>query len=319
MRQLKSLSYSSLSSFERDAETFYLERLADVRLTREKQGPPAAIGSAFDARVKNRLAADLQIVDDSLEFELLFELQVEQQNRDLAREDSKLAFDAYVNSGAYASLLAELSRSETTPQFESEVSGVIDGVPLLGKPDCRYTLNGTVVILDWKVRSFYSKSGASPTQGFRLCRDGFTDKPTRSHGTTHKKYQPTVVCGMTIHSGSLHEFSGAYADQLSIYSWVLGEPIGSDFIAAIDELVCSPGPRIRVAELRSRVSEEHQRSLLERIKICWETLTSGHIFRDLTPEKSLEKQRMLDETAKNLCGTDEDDVYMAKQGRKGWF
>jgi hypothetical protein len=324
MRELTSLSYSSLSKWETDPETFYMERLADKRIDREPQGEPASVGSAFDAYVKSALAADLGLTTPSLEFEPLFESQVEPHNRDKARVDGAYALACYKRSGEYADLLAELGAA-FDPQLELEASGTVEGIPLMGKPDLMYRhADGSTVIFDWKVKSFYSKHACSPTKGYRLCRDGWALNhalPSRSNGTTHKLFKAIYGC-MTLHDGCLSEFSEDYADQLTIYSWISGTPVGKPFIAAIDELACAPhkkggSPLIRVSELRAPVTTAHQRKLLDRLLRCWNAITSEHVFTDLSLEDSKRKQAMLENAASQMTG--EEGAYFAKQGRKGWF
>lgn len=332
MRRLTSLSYSSLSKWETDPDTFYMERLAEVRIAREPQTMAAAIGSAFDAHVKSALAAGLfgglagGHLPESLHFEPLFESQVEEQNRFRARTDGQYAFDAYCKSGRFRELLSELELSPEAPLLELEASREIDGIPLMGKPDLKYKLSDRhSVIHDWKVKSFYSKHACSPTKGYVMCRDGWAfgeHLPSRSEGKSHKLLKAVQQCGVTFHDGCLSEFSADYADQLSIYSWVSGSPVGEPFLASIDELVCGPSgvdgrPKIRVSELRAIVSRDHQLTLLDRLRRCWAAITSRHVFTDLSLEESQIKQQMLENAAANMTG--EEGMYYAKQGRKGWF
>ena len=59
MRIPKSLSYSSLSLWEKDIDEFYAKYLSDHAAPRLPQTPPMAVGSAFDAEVKAALHAAL--------------------------------------------------------------------------------------------------------------------------------------------------------------------------------------------------------------------------------------------------------------------
>ena len=56
MRTPRSLSYSSLTLFEKDCEEFYMRYLADKAAPRLPQEPPMAVGRAFDAYVKSQLS-----------------------------------------------------------------------------------------------------------------------------------------------------------------------------------------------------------------------------------------------------------------------
>jgi len=315
MRKLKYLSFSSLRVFESDREQFVMEKLADVRAPREPQGMAAAVGSGFDAKVKAELGEALfgKGWNPAFEFEPLFEKQVDTQHRDWAMGASLFAFDRYVESGAYADLLVVLEKAQSPPEFEFTAEATVHGVPLLGKPDCRFIHEaGFCVILDWKVMGFASKSGTSPTKYYQLCRDGYTAvKQSRSHGCAHKGYVPLDYQGFEINAASMEEAKSMYADQISIYAWVSGGEVGDDVVAAIDELVCRPGdtaPLIRVSNLRARISMVYQYALLHRIMACWEAIDSGHIFSDLSREVSDAKCHRLSEIAlmRNTDGSDDE-------------
>src|SRR5690348_10576504 len=98
-RKPKSLSYSSASLFKKNPEEFFLKYLAGNRPDRIPQQRPAAAGSAFDARVKSSLAADLGMTDNT--YEVLFEAQVEPQNREWAAPAGVHLLEEYKATGAY--------------------------------------------------------------------------------------------------------------------------------------------------------------------------------------------------------------------------
>lgn len=315
MRKPKHLSFSALRLFESDREQFVMERLAEVRAPREPQGMAAAVGSGFDAKVKAELGEALfgKGWNPEFEFDNLFVEQVDSHHRDWALPASLFTFDRYIESGAYDDLLAMLQKAKEPPQFEFTAMATVHGVPLLGKPDCRFIHEaGFAVILDWKVMGFASKSGTSPTKYYQLCRDGYTaEKQSRSHGCAHKGYVPLDYHGFEINTSSMEDAKPMYADQISIYSWVSGGEVGDDVVAAIDELVCRPGeefPLIRVSNLRARIAMVYQYALLHRIMACWEAIDSGHIFKDLSREESDAKCHRLSEIAlmRNTDGSDDD-------------
>ncbi len=199
-----------------------------------------------------------------------------------------------------------LLASREEPRFEFTVKGIIgDRVPFLGKPDCRFVHQcGVHVILDWKVKGYCSKYGASPSKNYMLCRDGYDavklgvgatkknpeGKQSASHGKAHKNFEPYDHHGMTIHAGSMEYSNPEYADQLSIYGWLLGEKPGDEnVVVCIDEIVSKymgegAKPLLRVAQHRARVQRDHQMQLLDRATACWDAITSGHIFTDLSRE-----------------------------------
>lgn len=326
MRLPTYLSYSSMSLYEMDSSEFYLKYLSETRPARQPQTGPMCVGSAFDAYVKSALHAALYGVgaDPIYELRTLFEDQVEPQNRDFAWGAGKHCFEVYQLTGAYAELLDLLKKSVEEPRFECKLTGEIGGAPFLGKPDCRFVLDfgeGRIsIVLDWKCKGFCSKSAASPTKGYALCRDGFTGKASRSHEKSHKMYMPWDFRGMEINRDYMENCSQSYADQCSLYGWLLGEPIGSEeSIVWIDELVSKPTgnvlegnyPLMRVSNFRARVKPSYQQDLVSRVSNCWEAVTSGHVFQDMSREDNDAHIEMLDGIAAGLAsdGSPEEDWF----------
>ena len=131
MKTPRSLSYSSLSLFEKDIEEFYMRYLADKAAPRLPQEPPMAVGSAFDAFVKAALHSQLFGVSSNPQFEFgaIFESQVEPQCRDFALKAGKHIWKCYKLTGAYEELFVLLQRSIEPPRFEFKVEGLIGGAP----------------------------------------------------------------------------------------------------------------------------------------------------------------------------------------------
>ena len=324
MRQLKYISPSSLGTWEKDREDFYYRQLADVRPDRPPQENYMSIGSAFDAYVKAELysACFGPGFNPQFEFDALFTEQVEEHNRDWAFVAGKYAFDSYCITGSYDELLAALQRSAVPPQFEFRVDGNVHGVPLMGKPDCRYiTPAGVHVILDWKVNGFCSVHGATPYKYYRMIRDGWEGKASRGASRPHKKYVPVEFGDMAIGSHGLEETCQDWADQLSIYGWMLGEKVGGmDAVMCIDQLACKyqegKFPLIRVANHCCRISPEWQERLVTRLTSCWNAIQAGLIYDDLTAEENAERIEMLEMTAVNKAGavTEMDEWLLSLSG-----
>lgn len=323
-RKPKTLSYSSLNLFEKDREEFFFKYLASNRPDKIPQEHPASIGSSFDARVKSELSRALGIPDN--EYEPLFDAQVEPQNREFARPAGDYAFEEYKRCGAYDDLLAIL-RTATAVQFESSVERTLGGVPMSGKPDCRFVLRPrstpVQVILDWKCAGHCSKNTTSPTKGYRLVRDcGGWPKPSRNNGEAHNLYLAYDHCGFEVSAGFMETCSEKYADQTTIYGWLLGaEPGDESVVVMIDELVAKPNgdrPLLRVANHRARVTSRHQLALLDRIKKCWDTIQSGHIFSELSREENDERCELLDSTAAALKTGGEGDWFSEVTRPKIW-
>jgi hypothetical protein len=301
-----------MSLFYKDTDEFYIRYLADHRAPRLPQEPPAAVGSAFDAYVKAQLNWHLYgpAMSPQFEFGTIFESQVEPQNRDFALTAGKRVFKAYQLCGAYDDLLRLLQHSVEPPRFEFTVEGLIEGVPFTGKPDVRFILDlgkGRIpCIFDFKVRGYCSKYGASPSKGYATCLDGFVGKASRSQGKEHATYKALDFRGLTINSGYMEFCNSEYADQLSLYGWLLGEKIGDEnTVLGIEELCAKfmgegNPPTLRYARHRGRVKADYQQKLAERVSACWQAITSGHVFSTLSREDSDARCRVLDEMATGL-------------------
>lgn len=325
MRIPKYLSYSSLSTMEKNPEEFYVTRLAERRPPREPQSKPMAVGSAFDAFVKAALHAALfgPGADPCYEFSTIFEAQVEPQNRDFGLKAGWHALCAYYYCGAYQKLLAELKQSVEPPQFEFTVLRELGGVPFQGKPDCRFVLDlgeGRIhCIYDWKVRGYCSKSTTSPTPGYALCLDCFTAaKQNKSHGQEHNRYLAKSFRGHTINAGYFETCSQSYADQLSLYGWLLGETPGDEnVVLGIEEFTAKPPktegepPQLRFSWHRALCKKEYQLALMKRVQAGWARITSGHYFPEMSQEDSDKRCELLDDMALGLIsdGTELDKWF----------
>jgi hypothetical protein len=231
--------------------------------------------------------------------------QVEEHHRDDVLVWAGDLWQQYQDSGAYDYLLADILASDYAPEMEFTIQGEVEGVPLLGKPDLRYVSKGGVhVISDWKVNGSRSKTGASPTQGYKLC----LDYGSRTHDTAHKKYEPTTYKDLVISRVPLETFSDDWATQLAIYSWLLGEPLGSeDFVIRMEQISCRPVktrelPRAKFTIHMAKISKAYQEAVLARIKMCWSTIEGGHIFTDVSRERSDEICEQLIAKAKRPRG-----------------
>ena len=281
-----------------------------------------AAGSAFDAYVKSYLAESLfgNAVPDELQRDYMLEVQVEQQWRDWGVKHGKLIFEQYLFSGALAGLLAEMANAADEPRFESTVQAHIKhekniiGLTFLGKPDLYFiTRDGAHVVDDWKVNGYCAKNAVSPKKGYVVCRDGWdssTAKPSRNKNRPHKDAIIEVVNGISINAACpLEKIDEDWATQLAIYGWVLGEPVGSDFIVGIEQLVAKPhndSKLIRVASHRARISPEFQLQVFERALHAWNCIKKGHIFEDMSLEDNNKKCSMLDEQHLAFAGDPED-------------
>ncbi len=320
MRISRSISPSALATFEKDREQYYFKYCCETRPDREPQSKPASVGSAFDAYVKSNLMAD---IFGQQCFDKLFESQVEPHNRDFAYTAGAYVMKAYTHSGAYLDLVNLIKGAKEAPQFEFDANTNLEGVPLFGKPDCRFVhKDGAHIILDWKVNGYCGKSGTSPSKGYAYCRDGVGwPEVSRSHGKSHSLYEPETFMGIQVNKFFMEQVSIDWADQLCMYAWMMGESVGSDkMIVCIDQIVgkgAGPNgledglPLLRVANHRTRVSAEHQHGLIKRIVAMWDAIQTGHVFTELTEDENAAKCDELDKAAFSMVsdGTEEGDFF----------
>lgn len=337
-RRPEYLSPSALSCFEQDKIEYYRRYVSPVKPPKLLQTAPMSVGSAFDAYVKAYLHEAIYGKNHSesakYSTEALLKAQVEPQNMEWARDAGKYCFQQYKDSGALADLMLELSSAVDDPRFEFEVKGVIEGtregvsgkkmgVPLLGKPDLRYVNSeGAHVIHDWKVNGFCGKSNTSPMAGYIQCRDQTGYKTGAHKDAFLQQYK-----GLTINTGAyLETYNTDWATQLATYGWLLGEPIGKEFVVGVDQLACngskrSPSghPVIRIAHHRIRISEKFQYEAMARFQILWGILTDEpfYFFRDLSFEESEKKCDMLDGGTALMANAEpgSDDEWIMSLGR----
>ena len=285
MRHPAFISPSALGVWITNPEDYYLRYLAENQPPKDPQTQPMSIGSAFDAYVKNYMFETLfGKTDGQFDFETIFESQVEPHNREWALVEGARAFELYKNCGALADLLLELENAADEPRFEFTVKGVIEGVPLLGKPDVWYVNKaGCPVILDFKVNGWCSKYATSPKRGYVRVRPG--------NGEPHKKAIIDTVNGVKINIAEfLESIESTWAQQIATYAWLCGAGVGDYFIVAVEQL-CG---RDRVAEHRCAIGSDFQHAVIAKYKELWEIIHSDHIFRDRTLEESKARCGALD-------------------------
>jgi hypothetical protein len=290
MRKPDYISYSSQKLFYESAERFYRRYLTEIRSGREPQNHYMAAGSAFDAFVKAELHARfVNDGDPKYTEKALFESQVEEHNRTQAWDAGKDVYKWYCKIGALDDLSKELDGSIGPPRFESEITGQVghpvlcptDPVMILGKPDIHWIHRaGPRIIHDFKVQGYYSQKPPSPKNGYYRMFPG---------RTMHAKCNPVTHKGVGVNAaGPLNMVAEDWAEQLSMYAWVLGEPIGSDYILTIDQILCdSQAKTVRVARHQAICLPHWQEKFFKRLVNCWQAIHNGHIFTDLPYEENL--------------------------------
>jgi hypothetical protein len=141
-------------------------------------------------------------------------------------------------------------------------------------------------------------------------------KPSRNASKPHpewKAFQHSAE--LTIGEQFLETINTDWADQLSTYAWMLGEPVGDEkVVMAVHQIVAKPvaeqSPLLRVAQFENRVSSVWQKTLLSRYQTCWRAVESGHIFDTLDRDRSDELCAMLDNQTDTLVRNDAFGRYV---------
>jgi hypothetical protein len=322
MRKSNRISPSALQKFEKDIESYFVTYCADTRTERDPQSKPASVGSSFDAYVKAALIEDLF---DRKELNELFESQVEPQNRDFALAAGRHVMDDYVFSGAYQVLRDLLENAREEPQFEFNAQTTIDGLPIGGKPDCRFVhREGAHVILDWKVNGYCGIKGAvSPKPGYMICRDGagWGPKGSRSNGTSHKLFELQKFLGLDVSQFFMEQVNETWASQIIMYAWMMGETVGEEkVVLRIEQVAAKPQgkgavagdrPLLRFATHSARASAKYQFDLLDRLKKMWFAIQNDYIFTELSKEENDIKCQLMNDRARSMLsdGTEDGDFF----------
>lgn len=295
------LSPSSLDAWRTNREQFFLKYLATDRIPKIPQTLPMSVGSSFDAYVKTYLSKSL-FGAEGFDFETLFTKQVEVQNRDFAMKAGAHCFAAYKDCGALASVLKLCQESPIKPRFEFSEQHTINGVTIMGRPDCHIrSTNNVDCTLDWKVNGYCANSPKSPSRGYILLRPGM-----KQHKDVQGFYEGNILVNL---DNILLSAEPTWAKQTATYAWLVGVPVGSEFICAIDQLCCGH-PEIRVAEHRVYIDQLFQVALFQEYKELWDIVHSNHIFRDISLEDSLARCEVLSKQAE-IFQSDDPKVQWA--------
>lgn len=326
MRRLKHISPTGLALWNQGTlesrKEFFLKYLADEKVPSYPQTLPMAIGSTFDCLIKNHITVELLGKDDI--FDEMFVESVEEQHRDQALVDGRIVFAAYKTSGALSDLIIMLETATEDPRMEVRVNGYarLNGakihVTLQGVPDLYFkTRYGMRVIHDWKVNGYNSK--ASPKKLYIKVRDGWDSsmaKSSRNSHIPHRDAMPVWKNKILLETSScLSAIDKLWATQLAFYAWILGEEVGADFVASVDQ-ICGTGNKglLRVANYRNMVFPQTQYEILENIQDVWTRCNvTGHVFDMLTEEENDKLRDELDEISKSMTA---DPTFLSALGRK---
>lgn len=271
VRTVQYLSPSALKLLEEKPAEFYFRRLGPPELAppREEQNYPAAVGIAFDAMVKARVAKEKLIRCPSLEFMLN---EVKTDREDVLKHAEQL-LAGYERSGALRRLLEERPMAVAV---DGEDFAPGTKVPVRTRIDCVIDFRGMCRILDWKVRGSNNPGSMSPTPGYMCIWD--TDQPGIPLGAHPKHVLP------------LEELNRDWATQIVIYGWAQGYPLTNDLVGCIDEVVAWHGDRVRVASFRHNISLAFQQGVKQRLEDAWRRIESREV---LDPRLTIDEARVL--------------------------
>lgn len=323
------ISPSGLKMFESNRDEFYMKYIARYKPPSIPQTKPMSVGSSFDAMAKayiNNTLAKGHELDPKYQLEALFEAQVEEQNREWARPAGEHCYQQYCSSGAMAALMLEIAQGDAEPQYEFDVKGLVTSddstssssdkvVPLAGKPDLYYKNKHNLhIITDWKVNGFCARSAASPKPGYIMVRDGWKNaKPSRNNNCAHKDAMISTVKGVQVNLAcNLEDVDRDWATQISCYAWLMGEEVGGQFLACIEQLSCSPSgvedkPMVRVANFRSFISKQFQEEAYQRFYSCWCAIRTGNFYPELPRYENDLKCLEMEKMAQTLNPTGDDN------------
>lgn len=296
------LSPSALKNLESDPLRFYLQRCAGKVLPKEPQSLYMAVGSAFDALVKDEI--DRQLVAQGKQAErrvyasVLLQRQVSDEHREVATDRANRIFKSYLKLGAVNELLEEgidsVDPETTQPENMGEVPATahellgrkVAGIPIRGHPDAAGTdADQRTVVHDWKLTggdTDTQKEGAekpSPHPGYRRLLD--TKRASLFHAPHARCDEP------------LEALNFEWASQLATYHWLLRPGVGRgysflDSRVSVDQVLVF-GDHVRVAKIRTHVSGFFQKQLRERYIAAWkriqeESLVDDKILTSLDPK-----------------------------------
>jgi|3_EtaG_2_1085321.scaffolds.fasta_scaffold06900_2 hypothetical protein len=309
MRIPEYLSPSALGVWRVNTEKYFLQYLADNRPPRYPQTEPMSVGSAFDAYVKCYIHdAIFGKGNEQFDLDSLMTTQVESQNLDFAWKAGREVMEMYTSSGALRSLMSTLSKAKDI-RMEFTAQQDINGVPLLGKPDLSYVLPQFPVTHDWKVNGYCSK--ASPVGGYIDIR-AITGRVNGPHKDAYVMFEGDFAYNSI---PNLEVKQHTWAVQLATYGWITGVPVGGKMMTSIDQIAWGDKPR--VAQHRCEITPDFQISVFNEYKALWDIIQSGHIFRQMTREKSDERCETLSAQAAIFEGDSPKAKYLRKMTGRG--
>ena len=221
---------------------FYLSRLAGYPYINEEQAEKAAIGSAFDACIKEQYADALNLDKPTLKPKQLYNSVGPAENRDVRILAGQHLAVQYEHTPAYKRLLISPDLDIVVDRYK-----LIDGVALFGKLD--FTPEKGMPG-DWKVR--------------------FTTTPTKGYTWNSANHSKDADI-------PLEEANEPWAIQMLFYSWLLGNPISGDHPCLIHEICQDKKAEIAVYEHYKVISKHFSNLIWGQVQECWENICNLYV------------------------------------------
>ena len=269
-RKLQYMSPSSLSNSEKQPNKFYLQRLVEDRLPRDPQGIPAAIGSAVDVLIKQRLMDNgvrpekRAFVEDTLKDSV--------ENEEFKEEAFEIAKRVTFNYAMEAIAQTDFRDIEIHENFLFNPLND-GGIRLLGKLDCTYfdELMEVEAPHDLKCNGLNpaNESTVSPKPGYYA---QFKGRQQTKFG--HKKYRIDIP---------MEEIDYGWATQLCTYGWLMGlsPKLEDSFPCRIDQITKNKAGEFLFTLFRGMITPRFQREVYDRYAAMWYDIECGHFVKRL--------------------------------------
>ncbi len=262
----KTISYISPSSYKKSITSpneFYLQRLCHDRLEYDPQSMPAAVGTAFDLKIKKHLINQYSTMSEKARYMPELLAGIAEEHKDKALQSGTEICRSYVNWG--------LVKAERWADVELQDTFNYGGIPILVKLDASVWHEDYEIPFDWKVSGYCSQ--ASPAKGFYQKIVKGIPKPA------HKLYRPKM---------QMSEINADWAIQTCMYGWALGRSKDLDFKpfpARLHQLAFTKTGNMTVAKYEGWFSVEYQRDLFNGIKKLWNEINDGSYVKRLICDK----------------------------------
>ncbi len=259
-KQMHYVSPSSFNSHQSCEFLTYLARLAGYKeFLQDKQGIAAAIGTAFDLFIKDKIERELSLPrNPELNLAYMLKTRIDEEHREVAEKTGRKIAKAYIACG----LLEPILKFRGDVHVDVELRTIHLGVPIFGILD----LALDDLPLDWKTRGF-SKSSAYPKKGWVKRWDW--DLETGSLKNRDENPKPDKY--------HLEKVNPIWAIQMLFYNWCLGRKQKHYVL----EEICHHNDIISFARHEGSISEEFETSISEKLVVMWDNITGQMYYAEI--------------------------------------